>query len=49
MNMKVSVPDDRLAEAYEAAWQEWDLADDAELWESTAGDGLNVPEGCDST
>jgi Arc/MetJ-type ribon-helix-helix transcriptional regulator len=25
---------------YEAAWQEWEVAEDAALWDSTAGDGL---------
>ncbi len=29
-----------LGEAYERAWQEWGDGDDAELWESTAADGL---------
>jgi Arc/MetJ-type ribon-helix-helix transcriptional regulator len=29
-----------LAGTYEAAWKEWAAQDDATLWESTAGDGL---------
>jgi Arc/MetJ-type ribon-helix-helix transcriptional regulator len=29
-----------LGEAYEHAWQEWTVGDDADLWESTAADGL---------
>ncbi len=29
-----------LGGAYEGAWQEWSASDDAELWESTAADGL---------
>jgi Arc/MetJ-type ribon-helix-helix transcriptional regulator len=30
-----------LGAAYEIAWQEWDASDDADLWESTAADGLS--------
>lgn len=29
-----------LAKAYGQAWEEWETAGDAELWESTAGDGV---------
>jgi Arc/MetJ-type ribon-helix-helix transcriptional regulator len=29
-----------LGSAYEDAWDEWSGGDDAEAWESTAGDGL---------
>ena len=29
-----------LGEAYERAWEEWHGGSDAELWESTASDGL---------
>lgn len=29
-----------LGAAYEAAWSEWDTSADAELWESTSGDGM---------
>jgi Arc/MetJ-type ribon-helix-helix transcriptional regulator len=29
-----------LAEAYEAAWDEWAASDDAAAWESAAADGL---------
>jgi Arc/MetJ-type ribon-helix-helix transcriptional regulator len=25
---------------YEAAFQEWEVADDAELWDQTTGDGI---------
>ncbi|MGD1033973.1 MAG: ribbon-helix-helix domain-containing protein [Candidatus Dormibacteria bacterium] len=25
---------------YEAAWQEWAVAEDAALWDSTSGDGI---------
>ncbi|HEY8870970.1 MAG TPA: ribbon-helix-helix domain-containing protein [Candidatus Limnocylindrales bacterium] len=28
-----------LGAAYESAWGEWGAADDAELWDATAGDG----------
>lgn len=30
----------RLRAAYAAAWEEWDGSEDARLWESTVGDGL---------
>jgi Arc/MetJ-type ribon-helix-helix transcriptional regulator len=30
-----------LGDAYETAWQEWDEAGEAELWEPTAVDGLS--------
>ena len=29
-----------LGDAYELAWQEWEASGEAELWESTAADGL---------
>jgi Arc/MetJ-type ribon-helix-helix transcriptional regulator len=29
-----------LGGTYEAAWDEWTAADEAELWEPTAGDGF---------
>jgi Arc/MetJ-type ribon-helix-helix transcriptional regulator len=29
-----------LTDAYEAAWDEWERSGDAELWDTTAGDGL---------
>lgn len=29
-----------LGDAYEQAWDEWFASDDADLWESTVGDGL---------
>ncbi len=29
-----------LGASYESAWNEWIAADDAELWDHTAGDGL---------
>jgi len=29
-----------LGGTYEAAWKEWAAEDDADLWESTTGDGL---------
>ena len=29
-----------LGDAYELAWQEWEVTGEAELWESTAADGL---------
>ncbi len=29
-----------LGVAYERAWDEWSAADDAKLWDRTAGDGL---------
>ncbi len=31
-----------LGVAYEGAWDEWVAADDAELWDRTAGDGLVI-------
>ncbi len=31
-----------LGDAYERAWAEWFDSDDADLWESTAGDGLAI-------
>jgi Arc/MetJ-type ribon-helix-helix transcriptional regulator len=30
-----------LGAAYEAAWDEWAISDDSELWMSTGGDGLS--------
>ncbi len=32
----------KLGDAYERAWAEWFDSDDADLWESTAGDGLAI-------
>jgi predicted transcriptional regulator len=29
-----------LSEAYEQAFREWEVSEDAELWEQPAGDGL---------
>jgi len=29
-----------LAQAYEAAYEEWDASEDAALWDSTVGDGI---------
>jgi Arc/MetJ-type ribon-helix-helix transcriptional regulator len=34
-----------LEENYAAAWQEWESADDAAVWETTVGDGLPRAEG----
>jgi antitoxin MazE9 len=31
-----------LGGTYEAAWEEWAAEDEADLWESTAGDGLKA-------
>lgn len=31
-----------LGAAYESAWEQWPTDGDAELWESTVGDGLSV-------
>ena len=31
-----------LGGSYEAAWEEWAAEDEADLWESTAGDGLKA-------
>jgi Arc/MetJ-type ribon-helix-helix transcriptional regulator len=31
-----------LGGTYEAAWVEWAAEDEADLWESTAGDGLKA-------
>ena len=33
-----------LATAYANAWEEWDESGDAQVWESTAKDGLGDPE-----
>jgi Arc/MetJ-type ribon-helix-helix transcriptional regulator len=30
-----------LGAAYEDAWADWSASDDSELWEPTAGDGVN--------
>jgi hypothetical protein len=30
-----------LAEAYEAAWDEWDAAGEAEVWDDVSADGLD--------
>jgi Arc/MetJ-type ribon-helix-helix transcriptional regulator len=30
-----------LSSAYELAWQEWQDAGEADLWESTSGDGIS--------
>lgn len=35
-----------LGAAYESAWEQWPAAGDAELWDSTVGDGL--PDGASS-
>lgn len=32
-----------LEDAYQAAWEEWESSEDAELWESTSTDGLDAP------
>lgn len=32
--------DPELEHAYAAAWQEWEASGDAQVWESTAADGL---------
>lgn len=29
-----------MEDAYAAAWDEWDESEDADLWQTTAGDGL---------
>jgi antitoxin MazE9 len=29
-----------LGDAYRAAWDEWSIGEDAELWDATSGDGL---------
>ena len=34
----------RLGKAYAAAWEEWDGSEDALLWETTVGDGLEDEE-----
>ncbi|MGV1003413.1 MAG: ribbon-helix-helix domain-containing protein [Candidatus Nanopelagicales bacterium] len=34
------LPDIELEDAYEAAWQEWQGSDAAQLWDSTTGDGV---------
>jgi Arc/MetJ-type ribon-helix-helix transcriptional regulator len=31
---------EELPEAYSEAWREWEAADEAELWDRAAGDGL---------
>ena len=31
----------QLREAYAAAWDEWEGSEDARLWETTVGDGLD--------
>ncbi|MFC3492039.1 hypothetical protein [Glycomyces rhizosphaerae] len=37
--------EEELREQYKEAMDEWDASNDAELWESTIGDGLeDVPE-----
>jgi len=33
-----------LGDAYEAAWDEWSRRDDAKLWDSTVGDGLQAED-----
>ncbi len=30
-----------LGEAYAAAWEEWAASEDAKLWETTVGDGID--------
>jgi Arc/MetJ-type ribon-helix-helix transcriptional regulator len=32
----------QLTSAYEDAWREWATSGEAELWETTSGDGLGV-------
>lgn len=32
--------EDELSDQYKAAWEEWYASEDAELWESTVGDGI---------
>jgi len=49
MSTNESVPDERLAAAYELAWQEWDEQGDAELWDVTVADGLSPVRLTDST
>lgn len=34
------LPDPEIEDAYAAAWDEWASSSDADLWESTAGDGV---------
>ncbi len=34
----------QLSKAYAAAWDEWDGSEDARLWETTVGDGLEDEE-----
>lgn len=34
--------DEELGEQYQAAMEEWYASEDAELWESTIGDGLEA-------
>jgi Arc/MetJ-type ribon-helix-helix transcriptional regulator len=33
-----------LEDAYERAWNEWYASEDAELWDSTVGDGIEPGE-----
>jgi antitoxin MazE9 len=33
-----------LAPSYERAWEEWYASEDAELWDSTVGDGIEPDE-----
>lgn len=37
-----------LKEQYKLAWDEWYASEDAELWESTIGDGLDAENGWDA-
>ena len=36
----VGAATEELEVEYEAAFQEWEVADDAELWDQTTGDGI---------
>ncbi|WP_112137640.1 hypothetical protein [Glycomyces dulcitolivorans] len=40
--------DEELKEQYKEAWDEWFASEDAELWDSTIGDGLEDEPGWDS-
>lgn len=31
-----------MEEAYAEAWREWEVGDDAQLWETTVADGIGV-------
>lgn len=34
----------RVGKAYATAWDEWDRSEDARLWETTVGDGIEDEE-----